>query len=101
MKKLKVGDKVLVTGDSGFCDPFNEIIKKVLTKYDENTGKPYPVYVTDSGQQFDGRHGYAITGASAYYINELVNPPSKKKPTDKKNMTELEKVLEGLIDEKE
>lgn len=69
--KLKPGDVVTVTGDSGFCDPCECTVESVLTRYDNITGAKYPVIVMDDGDQFDGRDGSCIKGASMYYIKEL------------------------------
>lgn len=72
---LEVGDKILCTGDSGFCHDSIETISKIETKYDENTGKPYPVITIKGGQKFHGIKGHAITPPYAYRI-EAIQPPA-------------------------
>ena len=63
-----MGDIILCTGDSGFCTPGEEKVRKTFTKYDEFTGIPYKVIEISGGRQFDSRNGRAIVGPSAYYI---------------------------------
>lgn len=67
-KKLKAGDKVHCMGDSGFCDPHHDKIKKITTQYNEKTGKPYKVIWLSDGHKFDSRDGWAMNPPLAYYI---------------------------------
>ena len=70
MKEYKVGDTVNVGGYTSFCHPYTSKVKNILTKYDADTGKPYPVYVLADGDKYDGRDGSAITGATMYFIDD-------------------------------
>jgi len=71
--KLKVGDKILVGGDSGFCNDDEETITKIYKKYDENTGKPYNV-ICCGDWEFSGKEGCggAMNYARAYYIKSII-----------------------------
>jgi hypothetical protein len=68
---LERGDKVLCTGNSDFCQDSKETIRKIITKYNEDTGKPYPVIVIGSGQKFHGVKGHALTPPYAYRIEAM------------------------------
>jgi hypothetical protein len=80
MKTYKVGDTVRVEGYTSFCTPYDAKVRDIITKYDEDTGKPYPVYVMNDGDTFDGRDGSAIKGATMYYIDleDKAEPNSQK-----------------------
>ena len=54
--KLKVGDKVLIGGDSGFCTDGEDTITRIYQKYDETTGEPYNVICCDEAE-YSGRYG--------------------------------------------
>ena len=73
MLRFEIGETVICTGDSGFCHSSKTKIIEITIKYDENTGKPYPVYKTKQGDIFDGRTGYAIKPPLAYYIKKINN----------------------------
>lgn len=68
LQDLKVGDSVICTGDSGFCDTSVEKILKISTKFNEYSGKPYPIIWLSGRRRFHGRKGHATTTPLAYYI---------------------------------
>ena len=72
LKDLKIGDKVVCDGDSGFCDRSIEKIKDITIQYDKNTGEKYTIIHLDGDQQFDTRNGDCIKGAMAYYIEPFI-----------------------------
>ena len=71
LSELKVGDIVWCGGDSSFCDDSKEEIKKITTKYDEDSGEPYNVIWLDGDRKFDARHGGAMNSPTAYYIQAI------------------------------
>jgi len=72
LPELKVGDKVYmdcqVGCSMGASSTGYVTIKAFKTKYNESTGKPYPVIVIEGGQEFHGEKGYAITTPWAYLL---------------------------------
>jgi hypothetical protein len=92
-KELQIGDEVTVQGQSSFCSTSKSKITDIQTKYDENTGVPYKVYITGD-HRFDGRNGWALNPPTAYYIKELQN----QIPNDIKDETEDEKSVNDLLD---
>lgn len=68
LRNVKENDFVYCTGDSGFCDPSVEKVKKVTTQYDESDGKPYNVIWLSGDRKFDARNGYAMNPPTAYYL---------------------------------
>lgn len=66
LKDLVVGDLVLCTGDSSFCDPSYEKVKRITIKYDEDSGNPYNVIWISGGQSFDSRNGSPLSPPLAY-----------------------------------
>ena len=71
LKDLEVGDRVLCTGDSSFCDDSTESIKKITTQFDEHSGESYKVLWLEGGRKFDSRDGSAMNPPTAYYIVAL------------------------------
>jgi len=68
MRRFKVGDAVIVDGDSSFCSQSDSVVIKVGTRYDDITGVGFPVVTITGGQKFNGNTGLAITSPTAYYI---------------------------------
>lgn len=68
MRKLKVGDKVMIECDSALGTGGPSKITKVTTKYNENTGKPYKV-VWCGNRGFSAKTGQALTPPFAYSIS--------------------------------
>lgn len=66
-KDAKPGMYAYVDGESSFCEGGYELITDIKTKYNEDTGEPYKVIVTEDGT-YRGDNGYAITAPSAYSI---------------------------------
>lgn len=79
MKTLEIGDTVNIDGQSSFCQPSTTVIIDIKTKYDEETGAPYKVYVTTGNHRFDGRNGWALNPPTAYYMKELQEDLEVKK----------------------
>ena len=70
--RFKIGEMVEVYGmwGGGFTQDSKEKVTKIEKRYDEVTGQPYPIYKTESGQQFDGRNGMPLTPPLAYAIRK-------------------------------
>lgn len=68
LDKIKEGDFVYCTGDSGFCTDSTEQVKKVTVQYDQRTGKPYNIIWLEGGRKFDSRTGGAMNSPTAYYL---------------------------------
>ena len=77
----KVGDTVYVDGYTSMAQQNSgrEVIDKITTKYDEETGEPYDVIWINKNHQFDSRSGIAITPPTMYYIDNLKMKKRKKK----------------------
>ncbi len=88
LKDLVVGDLVLCTGDSSFCDPSYEKVKKITIKYDDKfcNGNPYNVIWISGGQSFDSRNGSPLSPPLAYYII------SREEDTIKMRLDKLKKI---------
>lgn len=86
LKKIKEGDFVYCTGDSGFCTPSTEQVKKITVCYDGKTGKPYNVIWLDGGRKFDARHGGALNSPTAYYLE----PTDQERATSEKEKKDKE-----------
>ena len=65
---IKVGDYICIDGDSSFCSFGRLIIADILTKYDEDTGEKYLVYVDTDGKKWNSKTRCCMNGLSAYYI---------------------------------
>lgn len=72
LKNVKVGDNVIIGGDSGFCAPdYTYKVTEITIKYDENTGEQYNV-IHCGDRLFESRNGQAISPPLAYYIKRNV-----------------------------
>lgn len=100
LKNIKAGDFVYCTGDSGFCDPSDEVVKKVTTQYDENSGKPYNIIHLSGGRKFDSRSGNAINPPLSYYLTPT-NQKTAKSEHDKVAEEEAKRKIEFSVREKE
>ena len=65
---VEVGDYVCIDGESSFCSFGRHIIDKILTKYDEDTGEKYLVYVDAEGNKWNSKTKRCINGLYAYDI---------------------------------
>ena len=65
---VKVGDYVCIDGESSFCSFGRHIIEKILTKYDEDTGEKYLVYLDADGNKWNSKTGHCMNGLYAYDI---------------------------------
>lgn len=65
---VKAGDYICVDGESSFCSFGRHIIDKILTKYDEDTGKKYLVYVDAYGNKWNSKTRRCMNGLYAYDI---------------------------------
>lgn len=95
-KELQIGDEVTITGQSSFCSTSKSKIIDIKTKYDENIGVPYKVYVTEGGHKFDGRNGWAINEPTAYYIKEIEEVAHNKFVNNKENQDFVKELLEEI-----
>ena len=68
MKKFNVGDSVMINRFTSFGDYGIQKVTAILTKYNENTGKPYEV-ICFGKWQFSAVTGAAITEPYMYYID--------------------------------
>lgn len=66
--KFRVGQKVNILCMTSMGSDSIEVVAEVNKKFDEDTGKPYQVIVTQSGHKFDGRTLNAISPPMLYYI---------------------------------
>lgn len=90
LKKIKAGDFVYCTGDSGFCDPSTEKVKKVTVQYDQKNGKPYNVIWLAEGRKFDSRDGGAMNSPTSYYL-EPTDQKEAQSEQDEKDKKEAER----------
>lgn len=65
---VKVGDYVCIDGESSFCSFGRHIIDKILTKYDEDTGEKYLVYLDADGNKWNSKTRRCMNGLYAYDI---------------------------------
>lgn len=90
LDKLKEGDFVYCTGDSGFCTDSTEKVTKVSIQYDSKTGKPFSVIRLSEGRKFDARDGGAMNPPFAYYLVPIDQEKAKTEQ-DKKDKEEAER----------
>ena len=95
-KELQIGDVVTVTGQSSFCSTSTSKILDIKTKYDEDTGIPYKIYVTEGDHKFDGRNGWALNNPTAYYIKEIEEVAHNKFVNNKENQDFVKELLEEI-----
>lgn len=65
---VEVGDYVCIDGESSFCSFGRHKIEKILTKYDEDTGEKYLVYVDMDGNKWNSKTRLCMNGLYAYDI---------------------------------
>lgn len=65
---VEVGDYVCIDGESSFCSFGRHMIEKIITKYDEDTGEKYLVYIDESGYRWNSKTRRCMDGLSAYDI---------------------------------
>jgi hypothetical protein len=65
---VKVGDFIAIDGESSFCHFSYCEITKILTKYNEDTGKQYKLLIDDDGYKWNSSTGYCRNGLYAYGI---------------------------------
>jgi len=65
------GDYVYIEPNSGFGDAGTERVTDIITKYDEDTGKPYKV-ICFKNHKFDARDGYAVSPPYGYHLSHVV-----------------------------
>jgi hypothetical protein len=68
LAQLVKGDKVYCDGNSGFCDPSFERVKKTTFQFDEKSGKKYKVIWLSGERKFDSRDGSPMTPPLAYFL---------------------------------
>lgn len=70
MKEFNIGDKVYVHcyTSMGNSSEGEYRILDITRRWDQYTGKPFPVIHTEAGS-FHGGHGDALNGVSMYYID--------------------------------
>ena len=65
---VEVGDYICINGESSFCSFGRHMIDKIRTKYDEDTGKKYVVYVDTDGNIWNSKTRCCMNGLYAYSI---------------------------------
>ena len=65
---VEVGDYVCIDGESSFCSFGRHEIEKILTKYDEDTGEKYLVYLDMDGNKWNSKTRLCMNGLYAYDI---------------------------------
>ena len=65
---IKVGDYICIDGESSFCSFGRLMITDILTKYDEDTGEKYLVYVDTDGNKWNSKKRCCMNGLNAYCI---------------------------------
>ena len=65
---IVVGDYVCVDAESSFCSFGRLKINKILTKYDEDTGEKYLVYLDENGNKWNSKTRRCMNGLYAYDI---------------------------------
>ena len=65
---VKIGDYVCIDGESSFCSFGRLKIDKILTKYDEDTGEKYLVYLDEDGNKWNSKTGLCMNGLYEYDI---------------------------------
>lgn len=65
---IKVGDYICIDGESSFCSFGRQLIADILTKYNEDTGEKYLVYVDTNGNKWNSKTRCCMNGLSAYCI---------------------------------
>jgi hypothetical protein len=65
---IKVGDYIAIDGESSFCHFSYCEITKILTKYNEDTGKQYKLLIDDDDYEWNSSTGYCRNGLYAYGI---------------------------------
>ena len=65
---IKVGDYICINGESSLCSFGRLMITDILTKYDEDTGEKYLVYVDTDGNKWNSKKRYCMNGLNAYCI---------------------------------
>lgn len=68
ISEVKVGDYIAIDGESSFCHFSYCEIRKILTKYNEDTGKQYKLLIDDDDYEWNSSTGYCRNGLYAYGI---------------------------------
>lgn len=68
---IKVGDYMFTDGPSSFCTGSYIRIEKIVTRYDEETGSPYLVFIDDDDNWYDSRTGACISNENSMYSVEF------------------------------
>jgi len=66
-KDIKVGDRVFIDGDGGFCAPSYATVTEIKKRFDQKTGKEYAL-VCCGNQHYRGDTGECVKGALAYFL---------------------------------
>ena len=65
---VEVGDYICIDGESSFCSFGRHLIDKIRTRYDEDTGKKYVVYIDTDGNIWNSKTRCCMNGLYAYSI---------------------------------
>ena len=68
IEDVKVGDYIAIDGESSFCHFSYCEIRKIQTKYNEDTGKQYKLLIDDDDYEWNSSTGYCRNGLYAYGI---------------------------------
>ena len=65
---IEVGDYICIDGEFSFCSFGRHLIDKIRTRYDEDTGKKYVVYIDTDGNIWNSKTRCCMNGLYAYSI---------------------------------
>lgn len=68
---VRTGNVCHIEPNTGFGDAGDEKVTDTVTKYDQDTGKPYKV-ICFGNWKFDARDGCPMTPPYAYHISHIV-----------------------------
>ena len=65
---VEVGDYICIDGESSFCSFGRHMVDKIRTRFDEDTGKTYVVYIDTDGNIWNSKTRCCMNGLYAYSI---------------------------------
>jgi len=68
---MQVGDAVIISCDSGFCNTIHSTVHSLYKRYDENTGKWYYIICCFGKWKFDSRTLQSIKSPTMYSVEKL------------------------------
>lgn len=71
MPTFEIGEKVIVSGNNGFCTSGTAEVTEIKQKFDEDTGEPYDVVVCDGRLEYRADNGNPVTPPWAYRMDKI------------------------------